>query len=185
MATAETTPKLRREILISGEIVQARLEELAIEIAKKYQGQRLLLVGVLNGAFVVMADLCRALHRAGLTDVEIDFVQITSYGNSTESSRNPRLIKDCSLDLFGRRVIVVEDIVDTGYSLAALLAIFAARGTTSLETFALLSKPSRREINVPVEYIGFEVNDWVEGVGLDSNQQGRANPNIVKVVDSR
>lgn len=179
---SESESKFIRERLISEQQVAARLEELAAEIAEKYQGKRLLLVGVLKGAYVVMADLSRVLFRAGLTDVEIDFVQISSYGADTESSRNPRLLKDCDTDVFGRHVLFVEDIVDTGYSLAALHAIFSARGAASLETFALLSKPNRREIEVPVEYIGFEVGDWVEGLGLDTDQQGRANPDIVKVV---
>ncbi|MBI2310613.1 hypoxanthine phosphoribosyltransferase [Candidatus Collierbacteria bacterium] len=161
--------------------IRSRLEQLAIEISQKYQGKRLLLIGVLNGAFVIMADLSRELFRAGLTDIEIDFVQISSYGADTESSRNPRLLKDCSVDISGRHIMIVEDIVDTGYSLAALLALFTARGAASIETFALLSKPSRREIEVEVEYVGFEVGDWVEGMGLDTNQSGRANPDIVKV----
>lgn len=183
MITAEVKPKFTRETLISEGEIKSRLKQLAIEIAGKYQGKRLLLVGVLNGAFIVMADLSRELHRAGLTDIEIDFVQISSYGSDTESSRNPRLLKDTSVDIFGRRIIIVEDIVDTGYSLAALLAIFAARGALSIETFALLSKPARREIEVDVQYIGFEVGAWVEGMGLDTNQFGRANPDIVKVTE--
>lgn len=181
MPSTESKPEFIREVLISESEIRSRLEQLAVEIAGKYQGKRLLLVGVLNGAYMVMADLSRELFRAGLTDIEIDFVQISSYGSDIESSRNPRLLKDCSADVFGRHLLFVEDIVDTGYSLAALHAIFAARGATSIETFALLSKPSRREIEVEVQYIGFEVGDWVEGMGLDTQQFGRANPDIVKV----
>lgn len=179
---AEIETKFIREKLISAEKVSERLDVLAAEIAEKYSGKKLLLVGVLKGAYIIMADLSRALFRAGLIDVEIDFVQISSYGAQTESSRNPRLLKDCDTDVFGRHLLFVEDIVDTGYSMAALHAIFSARGASSIETFALLSKPSRREVEVPVEYIGFEVEDWVEGLGLDTDQQGRANPNIIKVV---
>lgn len=175
-------PKFRREILLSEEQIKTRIDELAEEISRKYMGKRLLLIGVLNGAYVIMADLSRALFCAGLTDIEIDFAQISSYGEQTESSHNPRLLKDCSLDIFGRHILIVEDIVDTGYSLAALHAIFVARGAVSTETFALLSKPLRREVEVKVEYIGFEVDGWVEGLGLDTNQQGRANPDIVRVV---
>jgi hypoxanthine phosphoribosyltransferase len=181
VASPETKSVFIRETLISESEIRSRLEQLALEIAEKYQGERLLLIGVLNGAFVVMADLSRELFRAGLTDIEIDFVQISSYGSDTESSRNPRLLKDSNIDVSGRHILLVEDIVDTGYSLAALLAIFAARGVASIETFSLLSKPSRREIDVEVQYIGFEVGDWVEGMGLDTNQVGRANPDIVKV----
>ncbi len=182
MATAENREIFTRELLFSKDQVEARLEELALKIAQKYEGKGLLLVGVLNGAFIVMADLARALFQAGLTDIEIDFVQVSSYGSDTESSRHPRLVKDCSLDVYSRHVLLVEDIVDTGYSLAALQSIFAARGVASIETFSLLSKPSRREVEVSVDYIGFVVGDWVEGLGLDTNQQGRGNPNIVRVV---
>jgi len=181
VVSPEAKPEFSRETLISESEIRSRLEQLAIEIAGKYQGKRLLLVGVLNGAYMVMADLGRELFRAGLTDIEIDFVQISSYGSDTESSRNPRLLKDCSVDISGRHIMIVEDIVDTGYSLAALLALFAARGAASIETFSLLSKLSHREIEVEVQYIGFEVGDWVEGMGLDTNQSGRANPDIVKV----
>lgn len=171
-----------RQILLSPELITARLDQLAQEISQKYPGQRLLLVGVLRGAFILTADLCRALYRAGLTDIEIDFVEITSYADKTESSRNPRLIKDVETDVTGRHILLVEDIVDTGYSLAALQALLSVRGIASLETFVLLSKPKRREIAVPVEYVGFEVSDWVEGYGLDTDQFGRANPAVVKVI---
>ncbi len=179
--TAESNAGFKREILLDKEVIKLRLRDLAAQIAEKYSGRNLILIGVLKGSFILMADLARELHSAGLTDLQIDFVQISSYGSDTESSRNPRLVKDCDEDVFGRSVLFVEDIVDTGYSLAALHAIFAARGAITIETFALLSKPSRREVAVAVDYLGFEVGDWVEGYGLDTNQYGRANPSIVKV----
>ena len=179
--TGETI-KYSKETLLTEELISQRLRQLALEIAAKYSLRRLLLIGVLKGSYILMADLSRALFAAGLTDLEIDFVQISSYESKTESSRNPKLTKDCDTDVFGRHVLFVEDIVDTGYSLAALHTLFAARGAASIETFALLSKPSRREIEVPVDYIGFEVGDWVEGFGLDTKQVGRANPQIVRVV---
>lgn len=184
MSDTNETIRFSRETLLTEELISQRLRGLALEIAAKYSGRRLLLIGVLKGSYILMADLSRALFAAGLTDLEIDFVQISSYESKTESSRNPKLTKDCDTDVFGRHVLFVEDIVDTGYSLAALHALFAARGAASIETFALLSKPSRREIEVPVDYTGFEVGDWVEGFGLDTDQLGRANPQIVKVTIS-
>lgn len=181
MPSPEAKPEFVREILLTAEQIQLRVKELAWEIAEKYRGQHLLLVGVLKGAFILTADLCRELHRAGLTDLEIDFMTISSYDDKIESSRNPRFTKDVDAIVSGRRVILIEDIIETGYSLAALQAIFLTRGVVSLETLVLLSKPHKREIEVPVEYIGFEVKEWVEGYGLDTLQDGRANPNIVKV----
>ncbi|MBI2326363.1 hypoxanthine phosphoribosyltransferase [Candidatus Collierbacteria bacterium] len=181
MISSEAKPEFIREILLTAEQIQLRVKELSSEIAEKYRGQHLLLVGVLKGAFILTADLCRELHRAGLTDLEIDFMTISSYDDKIESSRNPRFTKDVDANVSGRRVLLIEDIIETGYSLAALQAIFLARGVASLETLVLLSKPHKREIEVPVEYIGFEVREWVEGMGLDTNQSGRANPDIVKV----
>lgn len=180
MTTTERREQLR-EIQIAPEQIRARIGELADQIIEKYTGKRLLLLGVLKGSFVLMADLSRQLFLRGLDDVEIDFISITSYGPNTESSRNPRLIKDVEIDVTGRHVLLVEDIVDTGHSLAALQALLSTRGIASLETLCLLSKPSRREIQVPVEYVGFEVDFWAEGYGLDSDQYGRTCPGIVKV----
>jgi len=116
---------------------------------------------------------------------EIDLVSLTSYGGELESSRNPRVMMDLSTDISNRHVLLVEDIADTGYSLAALQKMFLDRGAASLETLVLLDKPSRREVQgVKLDYVGFEVNDWVEGYGLDTNQLGRGNPKIVKVLIS-
>lgn len=177
----ENKPEFKRETLLTQEQIQSRVKELAWEIGEKYRGQSVLLVGVLKGAFMLTADLCRELHRVGLTDIEIDFMTIASYDDNIESSRDPRLSKDVDAAVSGRHVILVEDIIETGYSLAALQAIFLARGVASLETLVLLSKTHKREVDVLVDYIGFEVFDWVEGYGLDTRQQGRANPDIVKV----
>ncbi len=171
-----------REVIITPEQIRERIGELADEIAEKYKGKRLLLIGVLKGAFILTADISRELFNRGLDDVEIDFISISSYDKNTESSKNPRLLKDVDTDITGRHVLLIEDIIDTGHSLAALKTLLSNRGTASLETLCLLTKKIRREVQLPVEYVGFEVDVWVEGYGLDSNQYGRANPAIVKVM---
>lgn len=179
----EETQKFQRSELIDEGRINFRVWELSKEIAEKYEGKSLLVVGVLKGAFILMADLVRDLHHHGLDDLEIDFVSLSSYGGELESSRNPRVMMDLSTDITGRHVLLVEDIADTGYSLAALQKMLLDRGATSLETFVLLNKPSRREIRgVKLDYVGFEVEDWVEGFGLDTDQLGRGNPKIVKVI---
>lgn len=178
----ETTKEFKREKLIGEGEIKLRVWSLAKEIAQKYKDKNLLVVGVLKGAFILMADLVRNLHHHGLDDLEIDFVSLSSYGGELETSRNPRVMMDLSTDISCRHVLLVEDIADTGYSLAALQKMLLDRGALSLETFVLLDKPSRREIQgVKLDYIGFEVDDWVEGFGLDTDQRGRANPGIVKV----
>jgi hypoxanthine phosphoribosyltransferase len=179
----EITREYKREKLIGEGEIDLRIWSLAKEIAEKYKGKNLLVVGVLKGAFVLMADLVRDLHHHGLDDLEIDFVSLSSYGGELETSRNPRVMMDLSTDISGRQVLLVEDIADTGYSLAALQKMLLDRGAASLETLVLLNKPSRREIKgVKLDYVGFEVEDWVEGFGLDTGQRGRGNPKIVKVV---
>jgi hypoxanthine phosphoribosyltransferase len=181
--TKEKTSEFKREKLIGEGEINLRVWSLAKEIAEKYQGKNLLVVGVLKGAFILMADLVRDLHHHGLDDLEIDFVSLSSYGGDLESSRNPRVMMDLSTDISGRHVLLVEDIADTGYSLAALQKMLLDRGAASLETLVLLNKPSRREIKgVKLDYVGFKVVDWVEGFGLDTDQLGRGNPKIVKVI---
>jgi len=182
MPTPESKVEFFRERLFSAEDIRNRIHEIALEIAQKYSGQRLLLVGVLKGGFMVTADLARELHKAGLTDIEIDFVSLSSYGDATESNRSPHLLKDVDTNVLGRSVLLVEDIADTGYSLAFLQAMFQSRGVTSLETFALLSKPSKHDVEFQIDYLGFTCDDWVEGFGIDTAQTGRGNPDIVRVV---
>ncbi len=166
------------ETLISETDIARRIKELALEIADAYQGNRLLVVGVLRGAFIFTADLVRELSEY-LPDLEVDFVAISSYSDSEESSRTPRIQNDINTDIEGRHVLPVEDIVDTGYSFEKLLKIFQARSPRSLRTCALLSKPDRREVDVPLDFVGFTIeNRWVEGYGLDSAQKGRGRKEI-------
>jgi hypoxanthine phosphoribosyltransferase len=163
-----------RNVLISADDIQKRVRELAEEINRDYaEDAQLHLVSVLKGAFVFLGDLIRAMNRA----VSIDFMAVSSYGKSTSSSGEVRLLKDLDSGLEGRNVIIVEDIVDTGLTLAYLQEILHARGPKSLKTACLLSKPSRRAVDVKVDYIGFTIEDrFVVGYGLDYADQYRNLP---------
>jgi hypoxanthine phosphoribosyltransferase len=158
-------------VLLDAETIQARVRELAVEIESDYpDGEDIHLVGVLKGAFVFMADLVRAMTPR----VSLDFIALSSYAKSTRSSGEVRLLKDLDFGLQGRHVIVVEDIVDTGLTLTYLQDILRARSPKTLRTACLLSKPSRRQVEVAVEYIGFTIEDrFVVGYGLDYAERYR------------
>jgi hypoxanthine phosphoribosyltransferase len=163
------------EILIGAEELQARIRELGAEISVDYAGRELLLVGVLKGAVFFMADLMRTIS----VSCEIDFMAISSYGASTDSSGVVRILKDLDLNIDGRHVLVVEDIIDSGLTLSYLLRNLESREPASLEICALLTKPERREIDVPVKYIGFEIpNRFVIGYGLDFAERYRNLPYV-------
>jgi hypoxanthine phosphoribosyltransferase len=161
--------------LISAEALAARVAELGREINQKIPDGELTLVGVLRGAFVFMADLVRALPR----DVRCDFLGVRSYGDSTMSSGVVEITSDLLLPVEGQHVLLVEDIVDTGLTLQYLMSLLEARRPRSLHVCTLLSKPSRRRVEVPVDFIGFEVPDqFVVGYGLDAAQRYRGLPYI-------
>ena len=158
------------EILIEGDRLQKRVAELGLAISRDYAGRELLLVGVLKGAVFFMADLMRRLT----VRCELDFMAISSYGASTHSSGVVRILKDLDVNIEGRHVLVVEDIIDSGLTLSYLMRNLEARGPASLEVCALLTKPDRREIDVPVRYVGFEIADrFVVGYGLDYAERYR------------
>jgi hypoxanthine phosphoribosyltransferase len=158
------------EILIDEPTLQARIAELGEEIANDYEGKDLLLVGVLKGAVFFMADLMRSLT----VPCEVDFMAISSYGDETDSSGVVRILKDLDIPLQDRHVLVVEDIIDSGLTLSYLMRNLRAREPASLEVCALLTKPARREIEVPVRYVGFEIpNRFVVGYGLDFGERYR------------
>jgi hypoxanthine phosphoribosyltransferase len=159
------------EILIDAETIQARVRELAAEIERDYPaGEEIHLVGVLKGGFVFMADLVRAMSAR----VTMDFIAVSSYAHSTRSSGEVRMLKDLDSGLEGRHTIIVEDIVDTGLTLIYLQDILRARAPRSLKTACLLSKPSRRQVNVAVDYTGFTIEDkFVVGYGLDYAEKYR------------
>jgi hypoxanthine phosphoribosyltransferase len=163
------------EILIEEDRLQARIRELGREISADYAGRELLLVGVLKGAVFFMADLMRALA----VPCEIDFMAISSYGAATDSSGVVRILKDLDINIEGRHVLVVEDIIDSGLTLSYLLRNLESREPASLEICALLTKPDRREIDVSVKYVGFEIpNKFVIGYGLDFAERYRNLPYV-------
>ncbi len=158
------------EVLIEQGPLQSRIVELGAEISTDYAGRDLLLVGVLKGAVFFMADLMRELT----VPCEIDFMAISSYGAATDSSGVVRILKDLDINVAGRDVLVVEDIIDSGLTLSYLMRNLRARDPASLEVCALLTKPDRREIEVPVKYVGFEIpNRFVIGYGLDYAERYR------------
>ncbi len=161
-------------VLISADQIQARVREMAQQIRRDYTGQ-LHVVAVLKGAFMFMSDLVRHMEGA----VSLDFMAVSSYASGTTTSGEVRLVKDLDTALDGRDVLIVEDIVDTGLTLTYLQEILRARNPRVLRTACLLSKPSRRKVSVPVEYIGFEVEDhFVVGYGLDYAERFRNLPYI-------
>jgi hypoxanthine phosphoribosyltransferase len=160
------------EILVSTEDLERRVRELAAEIDRDYgDGDRdLVLIGVLKGAVMFMADLMRELE----VPCEVDFMAVSSYGSTTDSSGVVRILKDLDASIAGRDVLLVEDIVDSGLTLHYLLKNLRARDPRSLEVCALLTKPERRRVDLPIRYVGFEIpNRFAIGYGLDHAQRYR------------
>jgi hypoxanthine phosphoribosyltransferase len=163
------------EILVTAQSIQARTRELGRQISQDYAGQDLLLVCVLKGAIAFLADLMRQITIPH----EIDFMAISSYGASTESSGVVRILKDLDTNIQGRNVLIVEDIVDTGRTLNYISQNLRTRNPKSLRICTLLNKPSRREIDIPLDYVGFEIpNKFVIGYGLDFAEIYRSLPFI-------
>jgi len=162
-------------VLLDSQAIRARVGELGAQIAHDYQGKNLHLVAILKGACIFFSDLIRSIDL-GLTT---DFIAVGSYGESTLSTGEVRLLKDLDESIEGRDVLLVEDILDTGLTLHYLLQNLESRSPRSLKVVALLNKPSRRKITVPVDYVGFEVPDrFVIGYGLDYDQRYRNLPDI-------
>jgi hypoxanthine phosphoribosyltransferase len=167
-------PDITPTVMLSADEVQARIASLAAEISRDYPaGEDIHLVAILKGAFLFLGDLIRAMPRT----VTIDFMAVSSYGKGTSSSGEVRMIKDLDSGLEARNVIIVEDIVDTGLTLSYLQEILHARNPKTLRTACLLSKPSRRAVEVKVDYVGFTIEDrFVVGYGLDYAEQYRNLP---------
>ncbi len=165
--------------MISAKAIAARIEELSREISEEFSGTRkLVVVGLLRGSFVFIADLVRELELP----IEVDFIEASSYGDGMESSREVRILKDLRSTIEGRDVLVVEDIVDTGFTLSHVIKLLKNRKPARLKTIALLDKPSRREADIKADWIGFEIPDeFVVGYGVDFAQRNRNLPFIGKV----
>lgn len=165
--------------MISAKSIAARIEELAREIETAYsETDKLIVVGLLRGSFVFIADLVRELDM----NVEVDFLEASSYGDGMESSREVRILKDLRGEIGGRDVLVVEDIVDTGFTLKHVAALLQSRNPRRLETIALLDKPTRREVDIKATWTGFDIPDeFVVGYGIDFAQRNRNLPYIGKV----
>ncbi|WP_172124246.1 MULTISPECIES: hypoxanthine phosphoribosyltransferase [unclassified Devosia] len=171
-----TSPAYVVDELISAKAIAARVEALAKEISAHFADtDKLVVVGLLRGSFIFIADLVRELDLP----VEVDFLEASSYGNSTESSREVRILKDLRGEIAGRDVLVVEDIVDTGHTLKHVLEILQTRHPRRVEVCALLNKQSRRETDVHAKWIGFDIPDkFVVGYGIDYAQRNRNLPYI-------
>jgi hypoxanthine phosphoribosyltransferase len=168
------------EPLYSAEQIQRRIAELGAEIARDYEGRNPLLIGVLKGACIFISDLLRAIDLK----LGIEFMAISSYGSSTRTSGEVRIIKDLDVAIEGRDILVVEDIVDTGLTLSYLLANLKSRGATSVKLVALLDKHERREREVEIDYLGFSIPDaFVVGYGLDFAERYRNLPYIAVIKD--
>ena len=163
------------QILITEEEIAARLDEMAAQIDADYEGEELLLIGVLKGAVYVMADLSRRLHHG----TQMDWMAVSSYGSGTKSSGVVRILKDLDTDLTGRHVLIVEDIIDSGLTLSWLAGNLSSRGAASVEIATLLRKPEAAKVEVDVKYVGFDIPpEFVVGYGLDYAERYRNLPFI-------
>jgi hypoxanthine phosphoribosyltransferase len=162
-------------VIVTEEQLQARLKELAVQVEKDYEGKDLLLVGVLKGAVMAVADFSRALQR----HIDMDWMAVSSYGSGTKSSGVVRILKDLDRDITGRNVLIIEDIVDSGLTLSWLKANLESRGVGSVEILSILRKPEAAKVEVDVKYVGFDIpKDFVIGYGLDFDEKYRNLPFI-------
>ena len=169
------------DVLVEADVLARRVEELGERISADYEGRDLFLVGVLKGAVFFLSDLMRCLTVA----CEVDFMAVSSYGSSTDSSGVVRILKDLDASIEGREVLIVEDIVDSGLTLSYLLRTLRARDPASLEVCALLTKPERRKVELPIRYVGFEIpNRFAVGYGLDHAERYRNLPYVAALDDT-
>ncbi|WP_111896217.1 hypoxanthine phosphoribosyltransferase [Acinetobacter sp. MB5] len=167
-------------VMISEEAIQAKVKELGEQINAHYanSGKELVLIGLLRGSVIFMADLCRQIQKAH----ELDFMTVSSYGGGTVSTRDVKILKDLDGEIRGKDVLVVEDIIDSGNTLSKVLEILKTREPNSIQLCTLVSKPSRREIDLDVQFLGFEVEDkFIVGYGLDYDQKYRHLPFIGEI----
>jgi hypoxanthine phosphoribosyltransferase len=163
------------KVIVTEEQIHARIKEMAAEVDAKYTGKDVLLVGVLKGAVMFMADLSRAMQ----IPVQMDWMAVSSYGHGTQSSGVVRILKDLDADVLGRHVIIVEDIIDSGLTLSWLVTNLRARGAASVEIVAMLRKPDAAKVSVDVAIVGFDIpNEFVVGYGLDYAENYRTLPGV-------
>jgi len=171
---AKTGSDIER-VIVTEEQIRLRLKELAVQVEKDYEGRDLLLIGVLKGAVMTMADFARSLQR----HIEMDWMAVSSYGSGTKSSGVVRILKDLDRDITGRNVLIIEDIVDSGLTLSWLKTNLESRGVGSVEILSILRKPDAAKVKVDVKYVGFDIpKDFVIGYGLDFDEKYRNLPFI-------
>ena len=171
---------MKMNVMISAEDIQHKVKQLGEQINAHYaqSDKELVLVGLLRGSVIFMADLCRAIEKPH----ELDFMTVSSYGSGTVSSRDVKILKDLDGEIFGKDVVVVEDIIDSGNTLSKVMEMLQTRNPNSIELCTLVSKPSRREIDLEVRFLGFEVEDrFIVGYGLDYDQKYRHLPYIGEI----
>lgn len=168
------------EVLITTAQIDVRLKELVQEIAARYKGQELLVVGLMKGGLMVTADLTRELYDAGLTDMSISLMTIKSYTDGTTATHQPTIIQDIDVDPKGRHVLIVDDIADTRKSLQLVYDRMIRGQAASVASFVLLDKPKRKEVNFNLDYVGFSIpNIWVQGMGMDTRERGRSDRRVI------
>ena len=171
---------MKMNVMISAEDIQHKVKQLGEQINAHYakSDNELVLIGLLRGSVIFMADLCRAIEKPH----ELDFMTVSSYGGGTVSSRDVKILKDLDGEIFGKDVLVVEDIIDSGNTLSKVMEMLQTRSPNSIELCTLVSKPSRREIDLTVKFLGFEVEDrFIVGYGLDYDQKYRHLPYIGEI----
>jgi len=169
------------DIVISSLEIDQRVDELVEQLINEYKNKRLLLVGLLTGAAWLTVDLLERLHKNGLTDAQLTFMKVSSYQSGDTAAYEPRIEYDMLINPQAREVLLIDDIVDTGKTLAAVTHLLKNKGVKQVSSFVLVDKPTRREISFKPDYVGFEIpNVWVQGRGMDSDGFGRGDPNIRK-----
>lgn len=168
------------EILIPQGTLERRVFELAYQVNQKYKNRELIIISVLKGGFIITADIVKNLIDV---DAKIDFLMASSYGKNTQSSFNVKIIKDIDYDIKGKHVLIIDDILDTGLTLKKVIEILSTRNPKSIEILVLLDKVAKRKVEIPCQYVGFEIDDYfVVGYGIDYAEKHRALPYIGKVI---